>query len=223
MTKHKSITEPTLVPNKTNQTKETPATVIKKYNPKNAIKASTEVVTLQKTEQQLELESLIASQLTDRKFAPVEYDMLTKQVTFVTASNGLFKVTKTPIGLFKEKLETFKTSILGLPEMEPGVDLNIPKINMKHIIKALSYYRDINETDKTEASILFFWNTNDITLPNLQGLTSEGRLVTYCPIQTNSAALSDFSKDDNVDWLRSNLSLLLETHSHRVYSHKRSA
>ena len=171
-------------------------------------------VVVEKTALQIQLEEMVAAQLTDRQFAPITYEGLTKQVTYVTAANGLFKVTKTPIGLFKEQQEEFKTPVIGLPKMEAGVDLIVPKIPFKYIIQALSYYRDINTQDRTEASLLYFWNHLDKPLPNLPGLSAEGRLVTYCPIQVNSGALSDFTKDTNVAWMRQNLALLLETHSH---------
>lgn len=160
------------------------------------------------------LEEMVAAQLTDRRFSPVSYEDLTKKVTYVTARNGMFKVTKTAIGLFKELIQKFDSPIIGLPDMEPGVDLVIPKIPMKNIIEALSFYRDVNKQDKTEASVLFFWNANDVALPNIPGLRAEGKLVTYCPVQVNSSTLSDFTKDEHVDWMRDNLSLLLETHSH---------
>lgn len=180
---------------------------------KNTVVAAAPV---EKTAAQTALEQMIAEQLTDRRFAPVTHESLTKSVTFVTAANGLFKVTKTPVALFKEQLETFKTNIVGLPEMEIGVELAIPKIPMKYLIQALSFYRDVNEQDKTEASTLFFWNAEDKPLPVLPGLSSDGKLVIYCPIQVNSATLSDFSKDDNVAWLRSNMALLFELHSHNT-------
>lgn len=175
-------------------------------------------VVVEKTALQIQLEEMVAAQLTDRQFAPITYEGLSKQVTYVTASNGLFKVTKTPIGLFKEQQEEFKTPVIGLPKMEAGVDLIIPKIPFKYIIQALSYYKDINTKDRTEASLLYFWNHLDKPLPNLPGLSAEGRLVTYCPIQVNSGALSDFTKDTNVAWMRQNLALLLESHSHNTMS-----
>lgn len=80
---------------------------------KNTVAAAT--VPDVKTAAQLALEQMIAEQLTDRRFAPISYEGLTKSVTYVTAANGLFKVTKTPIGLFKEQLEEFKTNVIGLP------------------------------------------------------------------------------------------------------------
>lgn len=166
----------------------------------------------------LSLENIIAAQLTDRRFAPVNSEDLTKSVTYVTAKNGVFKVVKTPVALFKVKQIEFESSIPGLPEMEEGVELLIPKIPFRKMAEILSWYRDINTKDKTEASVLFFWNDKDVILPNLPGLSAEGKLVTYCPVQKNSAALSDFTQDENVVWLRQNLSLLLETHSHNSMS-----
>lgn len=166
------------------------------------------------TEKSLTLENIIAAQLTDRKFAPVKKEELTKSVTYVTAANGLFKVVKTPVALFKMKQIEFESSIPGIPTMEEGVELLIPKIPFRKITEILSWYRSVNEKDKTEASVLLFWNDRDVALPNLPGLSAEGKLVTYCPVQKNSATLSDFTSDDNVRWLRQNLALLLETHSH---------
>ena len=186
------------------------------YQSKTTTNKKTIPVKVAKTAAQIELEEMVAQQLTDRRYAPVRHEELTKSVTYVTAKNGLFKVTKTDIGLFKELLQEFTDEISGIPAMEPGVDLVIPKIPMKHLVDALSFYRDVNTKDRAEASVLFFWNTHDKVLPELTGLSNDGKLVIYCPKQENSAALSNFTADENVKWLRDNLSLLLETHSHNT-------
>lgn len=162
----------------------------------------------------MSLQNIIAAQLTDRKFAPVRAEELDKNVTYVTASNGLFKIVKTPVALFTVQIAKNETAIPGLPPMEEGVELLIPKIPFKKILQALSFYIDINAKDKTEASVLFFWNNRNVALPDVPGLTQEGQLVTYCPTQKNSGALSDFTMDTTVPWLRENCALLLETHSH---------
>ena len=60
-------------------------------------KTTTIPVVKQKTEEQLNLERIVAAQVTERLFAPVTHDSMTKPVAYVTAANGLFKVTKTPI------------------------------------------------------------------------------------------------------------------------------
>lgn len=170
--------------------------------------------TPEEIERQKALDELVASQLTDRQFAPVAKDDLTKQITYITARNGLFKIVKTPIALYTVQLQEFKTPIIGLPDMTPGVELLIPKLPFKYMIQILSWYRDINTKDKTEASVLFFWNNRNVALPDIPGLSQEGQLVIYCPEQVNSATLSDFTGDDHVHWMRENLALLLETHSH---------
>lgn len=191
---------------KKNNTKQTKVTELKPVLTKEEQEAA--------DARRLMLEEMVIAQLTDRQFAPISAETLTKDVTYVTAKNGLFKVIKTPVALYKVLLEEFKNPVMGLPAMEAGVDLLIPKMDFKHIMKALSWYRDVNTKDKTECSTLYFWNHKDSPLPNIPGLSVDGKLVTYCPVQKNSGALSDFKEDENVHWMRENLALLLELHSH---------
>lgn len=173
------------------------------------------------------LEDMIAEQVTDRVFAKKTIDelipTLEKEVTYVSASNGLFKVTKKPIGLFIEQLQAFEAKVPGVGPLEAGVHLTVPKIPAKYLIKILSWYRDVNTRDHTEASNLFFWNHNNIELPTqytdntpIKGLEVDGQLVMYCPKQTNSSTLSEFGADSMVKWLRDNMSLYLEIHSHNT-------
>lgn len=163
-----------------------------------------------------ELQEMVYAQLTDKQFAPISYEGLIKPVTYVTARNGLFKVTKTPIGLFKEKLQSFDSPVYGVGEMDEGVDLVIPKIPFHVIIEALSFYKDVHTKDKTEVSSLYFWNHNNIRLEKRPGLRVDGQLITYVPIQKNSGTLSEFGDDDFVAWLRENTAILLEMHSHHT-------
>ena len=166
----------------------------------------------------LSLEDIIARQLADYKHAPVSYEDLTKPVTYVTASNGIFRVVKTDIALFTTLHKEFEETISGLPIMEENVELLIPKIPFRHIVKALTFFRDVYTKDRTESSLLFFWNTHNIPIPNFPGVLTEGQLVTYCPVQENEYSLTNFESDKNVDWFRSNLSILLELHSHCNFS-----
>lgn len=161
------------------------------------------------------LRDSITSQLVARAYAPVSHDTLSKSITYVTAGNGLFKVRKTPIAIFKEQIAEVKHESMGLPHMEEGVELAIPKLPFSYLIEALSFYRDINDMDKTEASILFFYNHNDVEIPDIPGVREENRIITYVPEQINSKTLSDFKDDEHVHWFRENTALLLETHSHR--------
>lgn len=183
-------------------------------------------LTEEQEEESKMLQKLIASQLVGAiNLTPDQTNpVYEKEITYVTAANGLFKVTRTNAAIFKKKINEFKVPLNHLLSMEEGFELLIPKIPMKYLIQVLSYYRKINEMDKTEASVLFFWNqTDDLDFTgvlseakDLPGLTVDGRLLIYCPKQVNSAALSDFEADLWVQWFRSNTTCFLETHSHNT-------
>ena len=165
-------------------------------------------------EQKQAVRDMLTSQMVGREYAPVSHDTLSKSITYVTAGNGLFKVRKTPVAIFKEQIAEIKEENTGLPDMEEGVELAIPKLPFKYLIEILSFYRDVNNKDKAEASVLFFYNHKDVALPDIPGVREQDRIITYVPEQVNSATLSDFEDDDWVHWFRENTALLLETHSH---------
>jgi hypothetical protein len=172
----------------------------------------------------------MAAQLVGHHFGPqADPEAYNKPTNIVTAANGVFRVVKTPIALFKTQLAENtkigktqnKHSIPGVPAMEEGVELSVPKIPFKYWLQVFNFYKDVDTKDKTEASVLFFWNTNDEQIPTqytdntpVKGLTEDGKLIVYCPRQKNSAGLSEFGHDGMVNWLRENTTPLLETHSH---------
>lgn len=183
----------------------------------------------------LSLTNQLAGQLVGKHFAPVAPDAYEKPVNLVVASNGIFRVVKTPVALFISKTQEIPADnrIPGLSPMEEGPELLIPKIPLKYLLQVLSFYRDVHRQDKTEASLLFFWNHNNVPLPThyeatpaqtrlgqqgdrVQGLTQDGQLVIYCPQQTNTSGLSEFHEDGMVTYLRENCSGLCETHSHHT-------
>lgn len=185
------------------------------------------------TAKTLELADIIAAQLVDHKHLKygetLTPEMLDKEVTYINASNGLFKVTKKPIGLFVEEMQIYETPVTGLAPLEKGVKLSVPKIPGKYAVQFLSWYRDVNTRDRTEASNLVFWNHNNVEPPThyvdaktgepsseVKGLTIDGQLVIYTPRQTNSGTLSEFGDDPMVNWLRENMSIYLEIHSHNT-------
>ncbi|MES9681626.1 hypothetical protein ABWK22_01595 [Gottfriedia acidiceleris] len=170
----------------------------------------------------LNLTNLLASQVTGYFPYDNNYNIdILKKINYVTAANGLFRVEKTPTAIFKTKVEAYKKAIPGLNVMEEGPELLVPKIPFKFLQMALSFYLDVYDQDKTEASLLFFWNKDNKPLPaiysddtEVKGLLTEGQLVVYVPRQKNSSGLSEFHMDPMVDWLRTNLCYLAETHSH---------
>lgn len=155
---------------------------------------------------------------------PAKYDE--KPTNIVFAKNGTFRVVKTATALFKAQVGEYKTpsvDVPGLEAMTAGAELLIPKIPFKYLNMILSFYRDVNTQDRTEASVLFFWNKDNIELPEtyeggepIKGLLTDGQLVIYCPKQVNSGTLSEFHQDTMVPWLRENMALLCETHSHNT-------
>jgi Prokaryotic homologs of the JAB domain len=184
-----------------------------------------------------ELLAQLAAQMVGHFWGPQAPEAYDKPQNYVTASNGIFRVEKTPIALFVTKVSEIdekKTKIPGLGAMQEGPQLLVPKIPYKYLIMALSWYRDVHTQDKTEASVLFFWNTHNKTLPThwepteaqkkqgvtqgnpINGLIQDGQLVIYCPVQKNSGTLSEFHADNMVKYLREELDLLCETHSHHT-------
>ena len=210
---NKSVTTPSVKPVGKVESKLKPKSLLVSFEEKMAPEVALEAPETPRTSKE-ELDRMIAAQLTDRQFAPITPEGLTKNVTYVTAANGIFKVVKTAFALFTVKLTDTENTVPGLPAMEEGVQLLIPKIPFKIILQALSFYKDVNTKDKTEVSSLYFWNHNNVNLPNIPGIQSEGQLVTYVPVQENTATLSEFGDDNWVSWLRENLSVLLELHSH---------
>lgn len=148
-----------------------------------------------------------------------------KPVNYVFASNGIFRVVKNEIGIFSTKEADLPKDfdIPGLQPVEEGPELLIPKIPFKYWLQILSWYKDVHTKDATEASVLFFWNHNQVQLPvkyetgrEVKGVTEDGQLIIYCPEQKNSSALSNFGADGMVNWLRENTTPLCETHSHHT-------
>lgn len=170
------------------------------------------------------LTNLLAAQMTGYFTFDNNFDFNSlKKINYITAANGTFRVEKTATAIFKVKISENKKPIPGLNVMEEGVELLIPKIPFKFLQQALSFYTDVYDKDQTEASLLFFWNGENKAIArkysdgtDVKGLFVEGQLVIYVPRQKNNGTLSEFHADPMVDWLRNNLSLLAETHSHHT-------
>lgn len=181
----------------------------------------------------LSLTDQLAGQLLGKHIGPQPTEAYDKPMNIVFASNGVFRVAKTPVALFKSKVADIPATanIPGVGRMEEGPELLIPKIPLKYLIQVLSFYRDVHKKDGTEASTLFFWNHNNVKLPThyqptaaqtrlnqpgdeVKGLSEDGQLVIYCPQQVNSGSLSEFHEDGMVNYLREHCQGLCEIHSH---------
>jgi hypothetical protein len=187
-----------------------------------------------KAKAKLDLSIQLAAQLVDHHVGP--QTTYTKETNIVTARNGIFRVIKTPVAILKTQIAKMEKDIVvpGAAEMTEGAELLVPKIPFKYWLMVLKYYRDIHKKDGTEASVLYFWNTHNHPVPShynasdedvkagrtegapIKGLTEDGQLIIYCPIQKNSSGLSEFHTDGMVNWLRTHTTPLLETHSHHT-------
>lgn len=183
----------------------------------------------------LDLTAQFAAQMQGRHFGPQAPEAYDKPTNIVVAGNGIFRVVKTPIALFTSKITDIPAAnrLPGLPDMQEGPELLIPKIPLKYLVMVLTWYREVYEQDKTEASILFFWNHADEEVPTMweptqiqknagldgdpiKGLVIDGKLIVYCPQQKNSSSLSEFHEDTMVAYLREHFTPLCETHSHHT-------
>lgn len=165
----------------------------------------------------------LARQANGYHFGPQASEGYEKDNNIVVAKNGMFRVVRTAVAVFTTKIAEMKEGYVvpGMPEMKEGVELLIPKIPFKYWLMPLSWYKDVHTKDGTEASVLFFWNHDNVEIPTeytnnakVNGVTEDGQLVMYCPQQKNSSGLSEFHNDGMVKWLRENCTPLLETHSH---------
>lgn len=178
----------------------------------------------------------LAGQLVKHYVGPQNPEGYEKETNIVTARNGIFRVIKTPVAILKTQIAKMEKDAVvpGPAEMQEGAELLIPKIPFKYWLMVLKFYRDIHTKDKTEASVLYFWNTNNVSIPKfynpseaqvklgikqgspINGLIEDGQLIVYCPTQKNSSGLSEFHTDGMVNWLREHTTPLLETHSHHT-------
>lgn len=187
------------------------------------------------TNSKLDLTAMLAAQMQGNHFGPQDPESYDKPTNIVVAGNGVFRVVKTPTALFKTKIASTETghTIPGVPTMEEGPELLVPKIPLKYLIMMLTWYRDVYDKDRTEASTLFFWNHNEVELPShyapvtiaeknagigaeVKGVIEDGQLIVYCPQQKNSGTLSEFHQDGMVNWLRENTTPFAEFHSHHT-------
>lgn len=142
----------------------------------------------------------------------------------VLASNGLFTVSNSKYGQVITLLEDIKKlpePFKSLPRMKEEyihTQTDRPIIPFAALQATLAFYRDIYDLDKTEAQVNFYWNKDNVTLPNVPGVYDWGNgIVSYTPKQKNSGALTSVEKTDTYyDWFRENLDPFLETHSHHT-------
>lgn len=139
--------------------------------------------------------------LTGYLFARGEYkEQLTqKPLTYVIGSNGSFEVRSNLLGTFTRKID----NIQKIEEVQEGVQLQIPKIPFSLFNKIAVWFRTIYLKDKTESTIMVFYNEkNGFSL--------------FVPKQINASASSTYERDDDAEYtaLSKKNTLVMVAHSH---------
>jgi hypothetical protein len=120
-------------------------------------------------------------------------------INYVVGSNGHFEYRKSPLGRFVTKTE----AIPQLEEVEEGVFLDIPKIPFKIFDHMAAWHRAIYKKDKTESTIMIFYN-------------QERGYSLFVPEQQNSGANSKYKRHDDPDYVEmlNDNELVMVAHSH---------
>lgn len=125
----------------------------------------------------------------------------TTPITNIMAKNGKFQMWKTPLMTTIVKNDAI---LEDLPEIEESIVLNIPLIPF-HVFELMaSFFKKIYEKDKTESSIMLFYNE---ALDNF---------IIWAPLQENTTANSKYQRDDDpafVEMCKNNM-LVMVAHSH---------
>lgn len=143
--------------------------------------------------------------------------------------DGIYIATNNGCMTARKRLLTYEEG--EFPFGEYGTDefeLTVPKIPF-HIWEMIwEFYNDVVHDNECEASVLIYWNNNDIDIRNTipkhllkdyeNGSYEEGKLVLYVPKQNNSKAVTNYEQDEVRKWLRDNLSIYMDTHSHNTMS-----
>lgn len=140
-------------------------------------------------------------------------------------SNGVFKVYSDAYFSIRYKTCNLKANSL-VGNIPDGVEYinTVSKLPRKYLEMLISFYREVNNLYKTEASLVVYYNHNNLDIPK-EFLTKykdlmiiDGNYVILVPYQINNSVHSNFYSlsSDFIDWLEANMLGVLETHSHNV-------
>lgn len=143
-----------------------------------------------------------------------------KDGIYIANFNGVITARKKMFGYEEDY------SFPGVCEGKEEVKLEIPKVPFTLWKMIWSFYRDINEWQGTEATVLIYWDDegNFFNIPKDlleeygNGLYREGDYILYAPKQTNYKALTEYNGDRMRQWLGENMSVIMDTHSHNSMS-----
>ncbi len=145
--------------------------------------------------------------LVDHQYGFAGIGALTKPITYVIGSNGVFELRKNRIGVACKEMAKFTTPLAGIPagegNLKEGYLLGVPKVPFLFYQQIVAFFRDVNDAHKTEAMVQVWFN-HDTGLHQL-----------HVPLQNVSGGMvehaGDFDKDPS-----GNFSHVMDIHSHHT-------
>lgn len=144
----------------------------------------------------------------------------------------VYKVTQN--GIFRFYKDLIDTDGSNVEKNNNHFELLVPKIPYKYYEMMIDWYRDVYKKQGTEACLLFYWNEDELEIPedlyeeNKDGLIIDGKLIIICPKQWNHGTVSKYTEETfdtgrrvanlppMIRWLENNTMCYMETHSHHM-------
>ena len=148
--------------------------------------------------------------------------------------NKVYKVTQN--GIFRFYKDLIDTDGSNVEKNTSHFELLVPKIPYKYYEMMIDWYRDVYKKQGTEACLLFYWNEDELEIPedlyeeNKDGIIIDGKLIIICPKQWNHSTVSKYTEETfdtgrrvanlppMIRWLENNTMCYMETHSHHSMS-----
>jgi len=125
---------------------------------------------------------------------------LTKPITYVCASNGIFEIRQNAIGVFSRKVD----GVPDMGEVAEGFQWGLPKIPWALFEQAVAFFKAVMKRHGgAEAYIQFFFNKD------------EGKYFAHVPKQYVSGGHVNFDRDVEME---AKHILVMEAHSHNTMS-----
>ena len=152
-----------------------------------------------------------------------DLNAIDKPMVNIFAQNGLFHHVKGPHSSLLKRVadfpEYFENKCQSLPALTESITLKqdtYRQIPQDALLTVLSFYRGVHLIHGTEAQVNFYYNVNQVELPDIPGVTNWGNdLISYVPKQTVSV-VNTTTDDPHYHWFREKMIPFLETHSHHT-------
>ncbi len=152
-----------------------------------------------KTEEKLDIKTEWAKMLCSHHIGFEGAKESNKPFKYLMTAKGVKKVMSNAVGFFVSTVPSTEI-IPGLPEIEDGFVLQIPKIPYVEFEKTISFFKKVMEQkDDAEAFLQFFYDAEN------------NKYILYCPDQNVAAASVHYLRNQEME---EKYTLVLDIHSH---------